>query len=120
MNNDGEGIRCSDSPYVLLDNSLIKPRCKLSDIYPKIQLPLSVSPMRRLLRAMKAVLRHNFVPSLLTVAGAVMAMHYQRVVAVNSGCPAVILTGRPETGKTLSIKCALSILGEVCIVCEWK
>ena len=81
------------------------------DIRPKIELPLTTSPMRQLLQALKVVMKHNFVPSILIIAGGVMALHYQQVIKVNSGCPTILAMGPSETGKSTSIKCALSLTG---------
>lgn len=111
MDNDGE-ILGTDSPYVL-GNSLIGQMCNVpsEDIHPKISLPLTTSPMRQLLEALSVVMKHNFIQSILILAGGVMALHYRQVIQVNSGCPAIIAAGPSETGKSTSIKCALSLTG---------
>ena len=102
----------TDSPYIL-GTSLIGQTCNIpsQDIHPKIELPLTTSPMRQLLRALSAVMKHNFIQSILILAGGVMALHYQQVIKVNSGCPAIIAAGPSETGKSTYIKCALSLTG---------
>ncbi len=81
-------------------------------LLPKIVTPLSVSPISRLLSAMKVVLKHNYLAGLLTVSGGIMALHYSKIIEVLSGCPIVVAVGPSETGKSTSIKAALAFSGK--------
>jgi len=82
-----------------------------SDVLPTIQLTLSTSPIVRLLSLSKIALKHNFISSVLVIAGGVMALHYKTLANVFGGCPIVVCLGPSETGKTTALKAALSLTG---------
>ena len=82
-----------------------------SDVLPTIQLPLSTSPIIRLLSLSKIALKHNFISSLLVIAGGVMVLHYKTLTKLYAGCQIVACLGPSETGKTTAIKAALSLTG---------
>ena len=80
-----------------------------SDVLPTIQLPLSTSPIVRLLSLSKIALKHNFISSVLVIAGGVMALHYKTLANVFGGCSIVVCLGLSETGKKTALKAALSL-----------
>ena len=106
--------------YIWLDRSLLGEigNVPSNDLLPAIHLPLysvpvSASPLVRLLSVMQVVQKHNFISSILVVAGGVMSLHYKTLTQAYAGCPIVVSHGPAETGKTTAIKAALSLTGEV-------
>lgn len=61
-------------------------------------------------------MKHNFISSLFVIAGAMTALHYNAVIRVNPGCPMIIASGPPETGKSTAIKVALSLTGQITFI----
>jgi hypothetical protein len=94
-----------------------------SDILPSIQLPLmhSSNPIVRFLSLCKVALKLSAV---LTIAGGVMALHYRKIIEVGADWYGdniflvfpLLCVGEAETGKSTSIKAALSITGYVAIL----
>ena len=107
------------STYIWLDRSLLGEIGNVpSNDLPAINLPLysslvSASPLVRLLSVMKIVQKHNFISSVLVIAGGVMSLHYKTLTQAYAGCPILVSHGPAETGKTTAIKAALSLTGEV-------
>ena len=47
------------------------------DVLPNVNIPLSTTPIVHLLSLSKIALKHNFISSLLVIAGCMMALHYK-------------------------------------------
>ena len=111
INSSGELVSQEESGYVWL-NELHMPDAKVStaNAVPKIKTPLTSQPLDKIIRLLQC-LRHNALSSLLTIAGTVMAFHYEQVCSIWSGCPVVVAFGPPETGKSTAISIGLSLLG---------
>ena len=76
----------------------------VSDIVPQIILPLSIG---ELASQLEGCLKHNFIPSLLVIAGTIMLFYYQQIVATYGGCSLTAATGPPGTAAgLLLIGCA--------------
>ena len=103
---------CRDT-HVWIDKELISDSDKIlvSDILPKIHVPLSKSVLKEMFLQVKACLKHNLIRSLLMIAGATMAFHYHQIVSTYGGCSIVVATGPPATGKSTTIKVSLSLFG---------
>lgn len=101
------------SDYVWLDKDLVieNDRICSSDISPHICLPLSTDPLVKLIDMMEVCMKHNFIPALFVIAGALMSFHYIYVVHLWGGCSMVIAKGESETGKSTAIRAALSLFG---------
>ena len=99
------------SDYVWLDKDLVieNDRICSSDISPHICLPLSTDPLVKLIDMMEVCMKHNFIPALFVIAGALMSFHYIYVVHLWGGCSMVIAKGESETGKSTAIRAALSL-----------
>ncbi len=82
-----------------------------SDILSSVFLPLSTELAVEFYVSLKRCLNHNFLQSLLVVAGFVMSFHYRTVISMYQGCAKIIASGDSGTGKTSSIKAALSLFG---------
>lgn len=113
VDSDGKLVDMPTSEYVWIKKELVSENDKIlvSEIVPQITLPLSTDSLRELVLQLKACLKHNFIPSLLVIAGTIMSFHYQQIVAAYGGCSLTIATGPPGTGKTTAIKAGLSLCG---------
>lgn len=111
ISRDGNIISPESSGYVWLNESHM-PDTKVStaDTVPKIILPLTSQPLDKVARLLQCF-KHNALSSLLTIAGCVMAFHYEQVCSTWSGCPVVVSFGPPETGKSTAIVLGLSLMG---------
>ena len=85
------------------------------DISSTIVLPLSNTRAVDFYISLKKCLNHNALPGIMVVAGALMSFHYQAVIDKCMGCPIVVATGPSGTGKTTSIRAALSLFGRTSI-----
>ena len=113
INSDGRLLEKSEFKYLWLDRSLLGDigNVPSTDLLPTIATPLSTTSMTRLLSLSKIALKHNFISGLLVMAGGVMSLHYLTLTKLFAGCPTVVCLGPAETGKTTSIKAALSLMG---------
>lgn len=112
IDGDGNIMPLNTSPYIWLDKALgevgIIP---VGDLLPSVVTPLSTDCLSRLVNILEVTMRHNFLSSLLIVAGGVMSLHYCTITKEHGGCPIVIAVGPSETGKTTALTAALSITG---------
>ena len=76
-----------------------------------IYLPLGTDNLIPLVDAMSNILKHNFPPALLAMGSAAMLMHYSTIIERNMCCAIPVLFGKIGTGKSLSLRIALSIFG---------
>ena len=63
--------------------------------------PLSPQPMIHLLRITKRCLDNNFLSSLVTLAGAVIVLHYEDVLGIQDECP-LVLCFSPSPGSGIA------------------
>ena len=82
------------------------------DLLPMVHLPLTPSPVKKLIFLCSCALKHNYINALLVIAGGLLALHYKDVTEAFAGCPTVVCVGPSETGKSTSIKAALSLFGK--------
>ena len=115
INADGSVIPASDQTHVWMD-AIIKDG--LGTITPEEVIPAFPTPLvpgteilNTVVKHLRVIMRHNFFPAILMAGGAVMALHYSRVVSTG-GCPIVVAHGCSETGKSTAIRVGLSILGK--------
>lgn len=102
-----------DSPYVWVDKECVcdAEKIRTTDISPRIVTPLSVIPLADLIATLEIILKHNFVPGLIVVSGAIMAFHFSTIKEMFGGCPITVAIGESETGKSTTIRAALSLFG---------
>lgn len=60
------------------------------NVLPNVNIPLSTIPIVRLLSLCKIALKHNFISSVLVIAGGMMALNYKTLTKVYTGCPIVV------------------------------
>lgn len=114
LNIDSIGNISSNMSYVWLGHLLSDDDSKgitVKVICPSPQLPLSTEGIHPLINAMKTCLKHNFLSGLLTMASALMTLHYECILKVFDGCSIPFVYGPSMTGKSTSVRCALSLLG---------
>ncbi|XP_019619611.1 PREDICTED: uncharacterized protein LOC109466335 isoform X1 [Branchiostoma belcheri] len=77
----------------------------------KISLPLSLSPMKEVVKVMRKAFQHNFMPSMYVMGHANMSMHAELVASRFDSCPVTVAVGPSGLGKTMALKTALSMIG---------
>ena len=134
INNEGRQILVIESPYIWLDPSLLGDISNVpsSDLLPCVRTPLSQSSLSVcwLVSLCKVALRHNFISALLAIGGGLIALHYRKIVEVGDSRTIMFLcdnnlfvavvfwmshsvcSGPAETGKSTSIRAALSFYGK--------
>ena len=110
---EGVLINPNDSPYIWVDKKCTcdADKIRTSDVSPKITMPLSNIPLANLIATLGIILKHNFVPGLIVVSGVIMAFHYSTIKEIFGGCPITVAIGESETGKSTTIRAALSLFG---------
>ena len=76
-----------------------------------IELPLSTEPLTILLAALRESMKHNFLPSMITMTGTIIALHFQKFIENLKSCPILLAYGTSGSGKTTALLSALSLLG---------
>jgi len=106
---DGQLMDPDESPYIWLDKDFMydSDKIKSVDITPEIKLPLSTTPLCKLVESLRIICKHNFIPALVVMASVVMSFHYSEVKNVWGGCPITVAIGESETGKSTAIRAAL-------------
>ena len=56
-------------------------------------------------------MKHNFLPCVFTMAGTVMAFHYQTFIEKLRSRPITLAYGQSGTGKTTALHCGLGLMG---------
>ena len=46
---------------------------------------------------------------MLVLSGGIMALHYEKIQEIFGGCPVVVVTGDPKTGKSTSMKAVAAL-----------
>ena len=113
IDENGDVMVPDQSAYIWFDKGIVAETGKvpLVDLLPKITLPLSSDILSRLVSLLRVATKHNFVSSLLVVAGGIMSLHYSTITNQFGGCPIVVARGPAETGKSTALRSAFSILG---------
>ena len=110
---EGLLMKPKDSEYVWVDKECIcdNEKIRTIDISPTIVTPLSVTPLAELISTLEIILKHNFLPGLIVMSGVIMAFHFSTVKEMFGGCPITVAIGQSETGKSTTIRAALSLFG---------
>ena len=56
-------------------------------------------------------MQHNFYPCVLTMAGTILALHFQSFIQRMKSCPITFAFGDSGSGKTTALHCGLGLLG---------
>ena len=108
---NGEPLTISASDYLFIGDLYEGKGVATESQQCIINMPISIDPLRLLLGKLKFCMKHNYYPTLLTIASTVMAMHYRRFIQNLSNCPIPIAFGGCGSGKTTALKCSLALLG---------
>ena len=73
--------------------------------------PQSTEPVCQLFELLPKIFKHNTVPAVLVLGAACMAFHYGIVIATKKSCGVPLAFGPSGTGKTMSLRCGLSLFG---------
>ncbi len=76
-----------------------------------IELPLTTDPLLSLIDQLRIDFSHNFIPCIMTMASAILTLHYQTIIKKLKFCPIPIAFGQSGTGKTAALLCGLSMFG---------
>ena len=76
-----------------------------------IQLPLSTKPLQHFLQVLKSVNETQLLSVCFTMAGTVIALHYQTFIEKLRSFPITLAYGESGTGKTSALHCGLGLVG---------
>ena len=109
----GHAISLEDQCYTWLDWSVEQAlgNVSMKEVVPTIHLPLKTAILQRAVELLRIIMKHNFAPSILMVAGALMSLHYSSLILNSTGCPTVVALGPSQSGKSTALRVALSIIG---------
>jgi len=108
MSSKGEIMNIADSHFVWISDFYSGPGIPYSTEHCSIELPLTTDPLKALMNTLFTFLGHNFMPTVLTISGVILALHYQTMLKRLKFCLAF---GNLGTGKTTAFLCGLSLLG---------
>ena len=111
FSSDGEAIEMEGSRHAWIGDMFEGAGIAAATQQCDIQLPLSTKPLQHLLQVLKSVMKHNFYPCVFTMAGTIMALHYQTFIEKLRSCPITLAYGQSGTGKTTALHCGLGLLG---------
>ncbi len=111
ISDEGEEISAEQSKHVWIGNIYHGPGVASSLDQCTIELPLRTEPLAVLLLALKQSMKHNFFPCLITMAGSIMALHYQQFIEKLKCCPILFAYGKSGSGKTTALLSGLSLFG---------
>ena len=118
LNEDGAKISKEESnyvwlPHIALENVGTNSNISSASLSPLVKIPLSTSDLKPLIKCMKECFKYNYIPSIMTLAGALLALNYQTILDNYEGCPVPFVYGASQTGKTQACKTALALIGMV-------
>ena len=111
FSSEGKAIQCNESKYIWIGDIFYGMGVAAESQKCAISLPLTTAPLHSLLQALKVVMKHNFFPCVLTMAGTVMALHFEAFIGKMKSCPITIAYGSSGSGKTTALHCGLGLLG---------
>ena len=107
----GKVLNAEDSRYIWVGHVFNGPGIAHDSQQCNIELPLSTDPLCFLLDKLKKHTKHNFIPCVMTIAGTILALHYQKTLQKLKFCPVPLAFGESGTCKTTALLCGLSLLG---------
>ena len=110
---DGQQLQSSDTNCVWLNRDAVFEQAKIrcADITPTIVHPLNAEVLHDFFHLIRAISKHNLVPTLIMVAGAIQCFHFEMVVECFGHCPIPVACGEAETGKSTTLQAGLSLFG---------
>ncbi len=111
MSSEGEEIPVTQSKYVWIGHTFEGTGVAAESQQCTVELPLTTQPLHQLLWGLQVAMKRNFYPCILTMAGTLMAFHYQTFIAKMKSCPITIAYRSSGSGKTTALHCGLGLLG---------
>ena len=106
-----EMINLASSEYVCIGHVYNGPGVA-TDAQPcQIELPLTTDPLCNFTENLRVSMCHNFMPTVMTMASIIHALHYQTMLQKLRCCPVALAFGNAGTGKTIALQCGLSLMG---------
>lgn len=87
LSSEGEVIDPLSSDFVWIGHVFSGPGVAASTQECKIELPLTTDPLCNLLETLRVQMAHNFLPSVMTMAATILALHYQTMQQKLSSVP---------------------------------
>ena len=94
FNREGELLQPEESMYAWLGNIYDGPGIAHHSTACKIQMPLSIDPLRSLYMWARENMCHNFMPCMLLAGTCCMALHYKKILSKFLFCPVPIAYGK--------------------------
>ena len=108
---DGTPITMQDSKYVWIGDIYQGRGVAKEANQCKITEPISTDYLQSMLILLKKTMQHNFFPTVMTISGTIMALHYTTFMETMKSCPITLAYGSSGTGKTTALHCGLSLMG---------
>ena len=109
---EGEVLSDGSSCYMWIGDMYSGPGIASNAKQCSVQLPLTTSPLAELMQVLEGVMKHNFFPTVLTIAAGMYALHYHSMLKHLKSCPVpLIFSASSGTGKTTALQSMLSLLG---------
>lgn len=77
----------------------------------QVTLPLTTDGLLPLIEAITVTMKHNAPPAFMVLGCGCLALHYGTIVDHNGECPAPLVVGEIGTGKSLSLRFEMALLG---------
>ena len=68
--------------------------------------------LREIIQVEYKFMGNNFVPSLLTIGGMGLALHYEELAIQYDGAPLIMAYGLSVSGKSLAVSIAMALMGD--------
>jgi len=107
----GEMINPASSEYVWIGHVYNGPGVASDAQQCQIELPLTTDPLCNLMENLRVSMCHNFMPTVMTMASTILALHYRTMLQKLKCCPVPLAFGDAGTGKTIALRCGLSLMG---------
>ena len=111
LSSTGQPIAMEESNYIWIGHVFAGQGVAHDTDQCTIELPLTTDPLCALMKTMKLHYGHNFIPSVMTMASAVLALHYESMLKKIESCPIPLIFGDSGTGKTTALLCGLALYG---------
>lgn len=89
----GEMINPASSEYVWIGHVYNGPGVASDAQQCQIELPLTTDPLCNLMENLRVSMRHNFMPTVMTMASTILALHYRTMLQKLKCCPVPLAFG---------------------------
>ncbi len=109
----GQLLQPSETNCVWLNRDVVFEQAKVrcADITPTIVHPLNTEVLNNFFSLIRSISKHNLIPTLIIIAGAIQCFHFESVVDYFGHCPIPVACGEAETGKSTALQAGLSLFG---------